>query len=124
MRLILLALLGALAACAGDPLNEGVVLFNGGDYSAAEASLAKIQDSDYRKLTEHDKAAYCLYRGLAIGAALGDKSAAAAWLGRAKEIEEQHPWSMSSDDKARLRKAERTYGPLPLTGEPALLPGD
>jgi hypothetical protein len=117
MRMRILALLPLLSACAGDPILEGRDLFNAGSYAEAQARLEKVRGDDYKELEVHQKATYCLYRGLVFGA-LGDRKNAAAWLGLAQETEERYPGSLRREDMVRLRNGDRKYGPLPPTSEP------
>ena len=55
------------------------------------------------------RAEYVLYRGL-VHHSLGDREAAARWLGEAKAIEEQHPHTLSEDDRVRMHLALDALG--------------
>ncbi len=117
MRARLLCVVSLLSACAGNPIEEGRELFNAGRYPDAKSHLERIRGDDYRDLDVQRRTTYCLYRGLVFGA-LGDRQNAAAWLGLAKQTEEQHPGSLNRDDVVRLKLAEQQYGPLPNTSDP------
>ena len=117
MRASVLALACLVAACAGNPIEEGRELFNAGRYPEAKAHLDAVREGEYRELDARRRTTYCLYRGLVFGA-LGDRPNAAAWLGLAKQTEEQYPGSLNHDDVIRLKQAEQQYGPLPNTSEP------
>jgi hypothetical protein len=121
MRPLLFALLLIATACGGSVLDQGRELFNAGKYPDARAKLEKIDSSDYRELDARTKTTYALYRGLVLGA-LGDRVNARAWLGLAKQTEEEHSGTLSHDDAVRLKLAEQQYGPLPSTSEPPVGP--
>ncbi len=115
---LLLTALTALTACGGDPVFEARRLFDAGRYADARKRLEVLGDAEYRSLDARSRTAYALYRGLTLGA-LGDRKNALAWLGQAKQIEEQNPGSLNPDDAVRLRLAEQQYGPLPSTSDPS-----
>jgi hypothetical protein len=117
MRARFVILLSLLSACAGNPIEEGRELFNAGRYPDAKAHLERIHGDAYRELDARSRTTYCLYRGLVFGA-LGDRPNAAAWLGLAKQTQEQFPGSLNQDDVVRLKLAEQQYGPLPNTSDP------
>jgi hypothetical protein len=99
-----------MPACGGSMLDEGKDLFNLGKYSDARDKLDKVGASEYKAFDVRTRATYALYRGLVFGA-LGEKKDAAAWLGLAKQSEENHPGALNHDDAVRLRLAEQQYGP-------------
>jgi hypothetical protein len=103
MRARFVILLSLLSACAGNPIEEGRELFNAGRYPDAKAHLERIHGDAYREL---------------VFGALGDRPNAAAWLGLAKQTQEQFPGSLNQDDVVRLKLAEQQYGPLPNTSDP------
>jgi hypothetical protein len=117
MRSWLLAFIVMGTACGGSALAEGRDLFNAGRYAEAKAKLERIDDGDYRGLDARTRTTYALYRGLVFGA-LGDRPNAGAWLGLAKQTEEDHPGTLNHDDLVRLKLAEEQYGPLPSTSAP------
>jgi hypothetical protein len=103
------------AACGGSLLDEARHQFDSGQYAEAKSTLLQIDSSEYRTQDWRKQTAYALLRGLVMGA-LGDRTEAQAWLGLAKQSEEQHPGSLSREDVARLKLAEEQYGPfLPTT---------
>jgi|SRR5580658_2092254 hypothetical protein len=106
-----------LAACGSGALVEGRTLFDAGRYPEAKHELDRIDSADYRQLDARTRTTYALYRGLVFGA-LGDRPNAAAWLGLAKQTEDEHPGTLNHDDAVRLKLAEQQYGPLPPTSAP------
>jgi len=117
MRQALAAVAVLLVACGGSALEQGRELFNAGRYPEARARLEKMDSEAYRAFDARTRATYALYRGLIFGA-LGDRTSAKAWLGLAKQMEENHPGSLDPDDAVRLKLAEQQYGTLPSTSEP------
>jgi hypothetical protein len=118
MRLGLLVLLTVmLVGCGGSALEEGRQSFNAGRYSDAKRALEKVSASEYKNLDARRRTTYALYRGLVYGA-LGDHLDAVAWLGLAKQTEEQFPNTLSDDDRVRLKLADEQYGPLLPTAPP------
>jgi hypothetical protein len=103
-----------VAGCGGSLLEDARHQFDRGEYAEAKSTLLQIDASEYRSQDWRKQTAYALVRGLVMGA-LGDRTEAQAWLGLAKESEEQHPGSLSREDVARLKLAEEQYGPLPPT---------
>ncbi|MBL8606735.1 MAG: hypothetical protein JNL38_05420 [Myxococcales bacterium] len=98
----LLACGGTLSSAEGD--------FKAGRYAEAKEKLVELEPS-YAKWKDAQRGAeYCLYRGL-THAALGDRAAAALWLGRAKEITDAVPAALSQDDTARLKLGLSSVGP-------------
>jgi hypothetical protein len=106
-----------LPACGGSALVSGKELFDAGKYADARTALEKLDDAEYRQLDARARTTYALYRGLVLGA-LGDRRNAAAWLGLAKQTEEDHPGTLVHDDAVRLKLAEQQYGPLEPTSAP------
>jgi hypothetical protein len=117
MRRLALALTVMTAACGGSALVEGKELFDAGKYADANAKLDKIHSGEYGQLDVRTRTTYALYRGLVFGA-LGDRTNAGAWLGLAKQTEEEHPGTLNHDDAVRLKLAEQQYGPLQPTSAP------
>jgi len=117
MRPLVLALVLMATSCGGSALVEGKELFNAGRYADAKAKLERIDDAGYRALDARSRTTYALYRGLVYGA-LGDRTNASAWLGLAKQTEEDHPGSLGHEDAVRLKLAEEQYGTLPPTSAP------
>jgi hypothetical protein len=117
MKTFTVALALFVAACGGGALVEGKQLFDAGKYPEALHELNRVDSDDYRQLDARTRTTYALYRGLVYGA-LGDRLNAGAWLGRAKQTEEEHPGTLNHDDAVRLRLAEQQYGPLPETSAP------
>jgi hypothetical protein len=112
------AVLGlALLACGGNLLEEARHEFDSGQYAEARRTLYKLDMGDYRAEDWRHQTEYALLRGLVSGA-LGDRTEAQAWLGLAKQREEQHPGSISREDTTRLKLAEQEYGPFPPTTGP------
>ena len=105
------------AACGGSLLDEARHEFDSGQYADAKRTLYKMDMGDYREQDWRKQTSYALLRGLVMGA-LGDRTEAQAWLGLAKQREEQHPGSLSREDVSRLKLAEEQYGPLPPTTGP------
>jgi hypothetical protein len=103
------------AGCGGSLLEDARKQFDSGQYAEAKRTLYQIDSSEYRGQDWRKQTAYALLRGLVTGA-LGERTEAQAWLGLAKQSEEQHPGSLSREDVARLKLAEEQYGPfLPTT---------
>jgi hypothetical protein len=69
-----------------------------------------------RQLGPRDFANYALYRGL-THLALGDASAAARWVGYAKQSADRDPYLFNDQDRGALLSAWRSMGHMP--GEPA-----
>jgi hypothetical protein len=114
MRLVTLAPLLLVMACGGSAIDAGKKLFDAGRYAEARKRLEGIDDGDYKGLDARSRTTYALYRGLVLGA-LGDRKDAGAWLGLAKQTEEDFPGTLSHDDAVRLKLAEQQYGPLQPT---------
>ena len=112
-----LALSLLCGACGGGALLEGKTLFDAGKYPEAKHELDRIDSDDYRRLDARTRTTYALYRGLVYGA-LGDRPNAAAWLGLAKQTEDEHPGTLNREDAVRLKLAAEQYGPLPPTSAP------
>ncbi len=111
LALLLLLLLLSVPGCGGSLLEEARHDFDTGQYAEAKAALLKIDESEYKSQDWRKQTSYALLRGLVMGA-LGDRTEAQAWLGLAKQSEEQHPGSLAREDVARLKLAEEHYGPL------------
>ncbi len=104
------ALLAAGLAACGASLSSAESDFKAGRYAEAKEKLVELEPS-YAKWKDAPRGAeYCLYRGL-THAALGDRAAAATWLGRAKEISDAVPGALSEDDTARLKLGLSSVGP-------------
>lgn len=82
--------------------------FKTGHYGAARERLVALEAAS-KDYPPAEQARYCLYRGLTHHA-LGDRMAAADWLGRAKHHEDTTPRILSSDDLTRLQLALESLG--------------
>jgi hypothetical protein len=107
----------ALLSCGGNLLEEARHEFDSGQYAEARRTIFKLDMGEYRAEDWRHQTEYALLRGLVSGA-LGDRTEAQAWLGLAKQREEQHPGSLSREDTSRLKLAEEEYGPFPPTTGP------
>jgi hypothetical protein len=121
LAVFLAALVLLVPACGASLLDQSKDLFNMGMYSDAKAKLGKVSAAEYNEFDIHTRTTYALYRGLVFGA-LGDRKNAVAWLGLAKQTEESHAGTLSSDDAVRLKLADQQYGPLQPTSESVSAP--
>lgn len=102
----------ALAGCGGG-LASAKGDFKSGRVADAKERLLALEDES-RSFSDAKRAEYALYRGL-VHHSLGDRAAAAVWLGEAKAIEQAHPRTLSDDDRARLDLALEAVGPEAAT---------
>ena len=96
----LLACGGALASAKSD--------FKGGRVADAKEKLIALEPES-ASWTGSRRAEYVLYRGL-VHHSLGDREMAARWLREAKTIEDDHPRTLSEDDRVRLNLALDALG--------------
>ena len=96
----LLACGGGLASAKSD--------FRSGRVSDAKNKLVALEPES-QSWTGSRRAEYVLYRGL-VHHSLGDRDAAARWLSEAKTIEDQHPHTLSEDDRVRMNLALDALG--------------
>lgn len=99
-----------LCACGGG-LPSAKSDFKKGRFAEAKKELVALEPES-RTWTGQKRAEYALYRGL-VHHALGDRAAADVWLKEAKAIEDAHPQTLSSDDRARLELALEALSPPP-----------
>ncbi len=100
VSVLFLACGGGLASAKSD--------FKSGRVAEAKDKLVALE-TESRSWSGSRRAQYALYRGL-VHHSLGDRDAAAQWLKEAKAIEEQHPRSLSDDDRTRLDLALEALG--------------
>jgi len=101
LAILLLACSSALASAKSD--------FKGGRVADAKEKLVALE-AESASWTGSRRAEYVLYRGL-VHHSLGDRDAAARWLREAKAIEDEHPRTLSEDDRVRLNLALDAIGP-------------
>jgi len=89
-----------LLACGG-PLASAKSDFKSGRVAEAKDKLVALEPASQSWTDPQRRAEYALYRGL-VHHSLGDREAAARWLREAKAIEDQHPRTLSDDDRTRL----------------------
>lgn len=106
--LVLVALL--LTAC-GSGLANAKSDYKRGRFAEAKAELVALE-KDSETYGGQKRAEYALYRGL-VHLSLGDRQSAGVWLREAKAIEDVHPGTLSTDDKARLEVALESLSPAP-----------
>ncbi|MBX3205782.1 MAG: hypothetical protein KF764_11985 [Labilithrix sp.] len=121
------ALLVSFAFACGGALAGAKSDFKGGRVAEAKDKLVAME-ADSRSWTGTRRAEYVLYRGL-VHHALGDRAAAAPWLREAKALEDEHPRTLSEDDRARLDLALDALGsgasgptPAPESGSSSAAP--
>jgi TolA-binding protein len=92
----------ALSGCAS-ALARGESEFKSGRYPEAKQTFASLE-AETLQWDDANRAEYALYRGLTLGA-LGDSEHAAAWLQKAKTIEDAHPGCLTPDNARRMKVA-------------------
>src|SRR5260370_19545930 len=97
-----------LSGCAS-ALARGEAEFKGGRYPDAKQTFAYLE-AEALQWDDANRAEYALSRGLTLGA-LGDSAPAAAWLQRAKTIEDAHPGSLTPDNARRMKVAIEAEAP-------------
>lgn len=104
------ALVFGLAVCAcGGGLSTAKGDYQHGHYPEAKNELLALE-KESTTWSGDKRAEYALYRGL-VHLALGDRASAGVWLREAKAIEDVHPHTLSSDDRARLDVALDSLAP-------------
>jgi TolA-binding protein len=108
-RAVLLSFLGATLIGCASALARGESEFKNGRYPEAKQTFASLE-AEALRWDDANRAEYALYRGLTLGA-LGDSAHAAAWLQKAKTIEDAHPGSLTPDNARRLKVAIEAEAP-------------
>ena len=96
-----------LLACGGG-LSSAKSDFKSGRVAEAKEKLVALE-AESESWTGSRRAEYALYRGL-VHHSLGDRDAAARWLGEASAIEEKQPHTLSDDDRVRMKLALDALG--------------
>jgi len=96
-------------------LSDAMASYADAQYPTAAAQF-RAAEPEARKLNAAEFAHYALYRGL-THLALGDASAAARWVGYAKQSADRDPYVFNDQDRGALLSAWRSMGHMP--GEPA-----
>jgi hypothetical protein len=112
--LLVLVLATSMAGCRSG-LRDAMDSYTDAQYPTAAAQF-RAAEAAARKLNQRDFAHYALYRGL-THLALGDASAAARWVGQAKQSADRDPYVFDDQDRGALFAAWRSMGHMP--GEPA-----
>lgn len=97
-----------LLACSGG-LSSAKRDFQGGRVAEAKDKLIALEPES-QSWAGARRAEYALYRGL-VHHSLGDRDAAARWLGEAKSLEVRQPHTLSEDDRVRMELALDALGP-------------
>ena len=109
MRLVR-GLVFAVVVCAcGGGLSSAKSDYRHGRYPEAKNELVALE-KESATWSGDKRAEYALYRGL-VHLALGDRASAGVWLREAKAIDDVHPHTLSSDDRARLDVALDSLAP-------------
>jgi hypothetical protein len=110
-RLILLPglLLNGVGCHSG--LSDAMDSYTDAQYPTAAAQFRAAEPAA-RKLNPREFASYALYRGL-THLALGDASAAARWVGYAKQSADRDPYVFDDRDRGALLAAWRSMGHMP-----------
>lgn len=114
---LLLSLLLCVPGCHS-AVSDAMASYTDAQYPTAAAQF-RAAEPEARKLNTRDFANYALYRGL-THLALGDASAAARWVGYAKQSADRDPLVFDDQDRGALLAAWRSMGHMP--GEPAFAP--
>ncbi|HYQ43336.1 MAG TPA: hypothetical protein VER11_15250 [Polyangiaceae bacterium] len=112
-----LILLVCTSACHS-ALSDAMASYTDAQYPTAAAQF-RAGEAQARRLNPGEFAHYALYRGL-THLALGDASAAARWVGYAKQSADRDPYLFNDEDRGALLAAWRSMGHMP--GEPAFPP--
>ena len=119
MRWLFVLVLLAITAGCRSGLRDAMDSYTDAQYPTAAAQF-RAAESAARKLSAREFASYALFRGL-THLALGDASAAALWVGYAKQSADRDPYVFDDGDRGALLAAWRSMGHMP--GEPAFTAG-
>lgn len=106
----LLILLVSSSGCRS-ALSDAMASYTDARYPTAAAQFRAAEPAA-RRLNGGEFARYALYRGL-THLALGDASAAARWVGYAKQSADRDPYVFNDSDRGALLAAWRSMGHMP-----------